>query len=402
MINPVMFRNWVSKWLASGALIACLAASGCGKSVSVGPEDNGTQGTPPSGTTRTSSCDPGSQAHWSFTQPEANERKSIDLLFVVDTSVSMDKKRAQLAKSVSSFVSALDPGTDYRIGVMLAHGAKSSYSGKLYAASGSRVVLDSSQQSAADIQSQLLNSLVNVVRDGDDAAGEAMLASFQKSTTGAKLTKIQSQGFYRNDAALAVIFISDENDICYPPQDHGYTGYPDYVPSATTIEQKAYTSNCLDSSGNIVITPESTLAALEKLKPQGAFSIAGIVHWDPSKVPVFAGSEEAIGHGIVELVDLANKTHAGNPDQELALDITHSDFSSGLSKFGTLTSSMLNLQTVFPLDGQLDPDSIEMSVDQKPVSFVFDVNSVSTRIALKDAGGAGSKVEVSACRVKPE
>jgi hypothetical protein len=378
-------------------LAASFAAAGCGKSVEVDSPSapTGVINSTPPGTTRSLNCDPQDRVHWTFQQPEPENTKSIDLLFVADTSSSMNAKRASVANAVSSFVSALSSGTDYRIGVMLAHGAKSSYSGKLYAASGSRVVLDSSLQSAAEIQSELKNSLVNVVSDPDDANGEAMMASFQNSLSGTRYSKIRSQGFYRNNAALAVIFISDENDICYPPQNHGFTSFPDYVAAPTNIEQKAYASNCVNASGQGTVTPASTLAALKSVKPEGDYSVAGIVHVDPAKVPSGSGIEESIGHGILELIDQARLSA---PGRELALDITSTDFAAGLSSFGALTSSHLSLLTVFQLTNAIDPQSIIVSVDQSQVPYTFDASSAKAQINASDAGGAGSIVNIDACR----
>jgi hypothetical protein len=238
---------------------------------------------------------------------------------------------------------------------------------------------------------------VNVPSDPDDANGEAMLASFQRSLSGSRFSTIRSQGLYRDDAALAVVFVSDENDICYPPQKFGYTAFPDYVAAPTSIEDSAYTKNCLNASGNLVISPESTMTALSALKPGGDYSVAGIVHVDESKVPNVTGSEESIGHGIVELLGLVGQSH---PKQEIALDITSSDFTAGLSSFGTMNSSHLSLETQFQLDAAVDPDTVSVSVDQKPVAYRFDEQTNQASIQGADAGGAGSLVRIEACRAK--
>jgi hypothetical protein len=389
--------------LVSSVVVVFLIFS-CGKSVNVGQNDSPPLVFPPPGTVNSPvdtgtrlTCDSQDRVHWSFKQPQPELRKSIDLLFVADTSRSMSAKRARVASAVSSFVNALPSGTDYRIGVMLAHGARSSFGGALYSASGSREVLDSSQQMPSEIQAELRNSLVNVPNDPDDANGEAMMASFQRSLTASRFARIQSQGLYRDNAALAVIFISDENDVCYPPQDHGYLSFPDYVAAPTSIERKAYSENCLDSTGKLAISPESTLGALARLKPSGDFSVAGIMHVDPAKVPNASGSEESMGHGIIELVNLARQSY---PDHEIALDITSEDFSAGLSSFGALTSSQLSLRTVFALDSVVDPDSIIVTVDQKRAPFSYESQSGVVRLDASDAGGAGSLITVDACRAK--
>ena len=38
--------------------------------------------------------------HWSFKQPEAEIKRVVDLLFVIDTSPSMDKERRKIADHI--------------------------------------------------------------------------------------------------------------------------------------------------------------------------------------------------------------------------------------------------------------------------------------------------------------
>src|SRR5690606_32134463 len=78
-----------------------------------------------------------------FIQPEAQTSRKIDILFVTDTSGSLDDERAAVADGIDAFVEALPAEVDYQIGVMLAHGSTSQYAGKLYHARNQPSVLKS-------------------------------------------------------------------------------------------------------------------------------------------------------------------------------------------------------------------------------------------------------------------
>ena len=372
-----------------GSLFVCglvswliLCGSGCGKSVNVAAlaDSGGSPKIAPS-------CGPSQQVSWNFVQPQPTVNHAVDLLFVMTTSDSMANKRARVAASISSFVKALAPGIDFRIAVMLGHGGASPLSGTLYAPSGGKLVLNSQTRSLAQIQADLKDTLNRVVPDVDTAEGETMLYSFLKSLEPSHFQKIQSQGFYRNNAALAVVFVTDEGDNCYPANLHGYTSFPDYV--ATGAETDAYKKYCLNPDGTEAITPERVLAALWELKPGGQFAVGGVVHVDPNSVP--QGNEEQIGHGIVELVSAAQGT---------AIEISLPNYTAGLAQFGTLSSSTLDLQTAFLLGGGVPivEGSVQVSVDSQAVPFNYDAGATTAYIQLAHAGHAGSKINVLACK----
>src|SRR5687768_500227 len=69
-----------------------------------------------------------------FNQPKQDFSNKVDLLFVPDTSRSVFKEREAAADAIGNFVAALPQGADYRIGVILAHGSTSAFSGRLYMA----------------------------------------------------------------------------------------------------------------------------------------------------------------------------------------------------------------------------------------------------------------------------
>lgn len=396
-------------------LFIAAVASGCSKSVNIddsasqngpsnsmippvgrnpGPNGTNPENPPaPDGDPISPSCAAEDHLSWRFVQPQPTVNRSVDLLFVIDTSRSLDAERSRIASTLPIFVSQLPPQTDYRIGVMLAHGGSSYYSGRLYSASGTPRVLDSRTQSPASIQSNLTQTLSAPPQDIDSANGEVGMYSLLRSLRTDRLNEMRSQGFYRDGAALSVIFVTDENDVCFRPELNGFTQFPDFVPTLTAnTEVTAYTRYCLDSNGTLAVTPERVLNGLRDLKSSQNLALGGIIHKDPASVPRGNGIEDAISHGILELV--------GSTLNGVTLELANSDYSTGLTELGSVVSSQLRLQNSFGLDGQspIRPGTIAVHVDDRPVESEFDAVRRETRIRTQDAGAAGSIVEVTACR----
>ncbi len=373
-----------------------LSILGCGKNVELGsgegssPRTANPPGTPPIRVVP-ADCASAQEVRWRFVQPDPSISHAVDLLLVVDTSDSLEAERSRLASTLPTFIQHLPQDADTRIAVMLAHGGASSYSGRLYGATGVPRVLDPSLLSRSTMEADLQKTLAKPPGDKDEANGEAMMYSLMKSLDPSRLAEIQGQGFYRPDAALSVVFVTDENDVCYPPELFGYTTFPDYVPSASGIEARAYRKYCLDSSGHAKITPADTLARMSGFKSTQLLSWGAILHKDPAKVPAAsASSEDAIGHGILELL-------AGARDS-ISWEIADSSYADGMARLGDVTTRRLDLKTHFVLDGTGSLESVRAEVDGAPVDSGFDSSGRAVDIAPSDAGHAGSVVEVIACQ----
>jgi hypothetical protein len=381
--------------LLTGAVVAC------GKSVdraerapsSEDPIPNGSVDPGPLPTATPIACGSDQVERWTFTQPQPQVKGGkVDLLFVVDTSSSLARERARVAGTVPAFVAALDPRVDYRIAVMLAHGSASARSGRLFAASGDPLVLDSQRLSVAQIQAKLGSALAAAsLADADQANGEAMMLSLLNGLKPNRLAQSRAAGFFRADAALSVVLLSDENDVCYPPELHGYAQFPDYVASSPAgYERKAYDRYC---AGADPVTPERVRQALQSLQGGRKLSLGAITHVDPARVPpAMGGSEDAIGHGLIELLQRGLDS--------VLMEIEDYSYDVGLKKLGEVISSQLNLLTEFALGDPtgLVADSVSVAVDGHVVPAVFDAASGKVTIGAADAGGAGSIVEVQACR----
>jgi len=360
-------------------LVTATALAACGKSVGIGniSEVNRIGAAPPSA----AQCDPAHLRSWLFSQPVGVETRVQDLLFVVDTSLSMAPKRERIADAIPAFLSHLPPGTDLRVGVMLGHGGASNYSGRLYQADKEPKVLSSKTLSISALQEGLRKKLSSVKADRDEANGEALLYSLMKSFDTKQLRDIKGQDFYRSNAGLSVAFISDENDICVP--DDG--------PSSGGIEKIAYDKYCPALGNDPMEIPQNIYSQLKSFKNGLPLALAGIVHVDPAQVPKGPSFEDSLGHGYLELLGL---TPGG-----VAIDINQADYSQGLSTLAGTASTQLTLLTDFQLDGaeSLQASSVSVTVDGKRVPATFDLDTRKVQIEEAQAGHAQSAIVVSAC-----
>jgi hypothetical protein len=207
--------------------------------------------------------------------------------------------------------------------------------------------------------------------------------SLGKALTPSRLAEARALGFFRPEAALSVIFVSDENDGCFMPDDHGYLAFPHYVPSRGGAERIAYRRYC----GGV--TGASLASSLRRLKGEKPVLFGTITHVDPARVP--RETEDAVGHGQLELVQ-------SSPDG-VAIDLAETTYSPGLAKLGDVVSTSLKLRTVFTLTGAdgIKKRFIRVSVDGAPVVSSYDEATFTVQVQASDAGRAGSLVEIVGC-----
>ncbi|MEW6056683.1 MAG: hypothetical protein AB1540_08715 [Bdellovibrionota bacterium] len=366
-------------------------ALGCGKTVELSSNPNSSDSLTDDDSLGLQ-CGPENRVRWEFTQPQPTYDRSVDLLFVVDTSDSLIHERQRIASTIPAFVAQLSPDTDYRISVMLGHGGKSAHSGALYSASGVRKVLDSKKQSVSTIQSDLRQTLSASPSDVDEANGEVLMYSLLRSFDRDKITAIRNQGFYRSNAALSIIFVNDENDLCYRPDLHGFNAFPDFVRSTRDTELTAYDRYCVNADGSERVTPDSVFSAIRRNASNSALSLGAITHLDPKQVPRGIGVEDSIGHGVMQLVQKTS--------DPVLLDLSEPDYATALARLGNIVSIQLRLNTSFALTNAQDIETKSMlvTVDQKSVNHKYDPSSQMVQIETTDAGSAGSKVMVEACK----
>ncbi len=128
----------------------------------------------------------------------------VDVLWVIDTSSSMDKHQSLLAQQVGLFVDSLNTtGLNYQIAVTTMDMSASGAKGKFL---GSPAVLKASTPNLTSVLSSRLQ--VGATGSPVERGLEAMKASVSAplATTGTNV------GFLRPNALLAVIFLSNEDD----------------------------------------------------------------------------------------------------------------------------------------------------------------------------------------------
>ncbi len=306
-----------------------------------------------------------------ITQPEAEVTKKLDLLFVTDTSGSLDEERGEIADGIDAFIAALPQDVDFRIGVMLGHGLASGWSGKLYKKGTEPFVLDSETQTLTQIRTQLRSKLVNPASEYQSDGGEVGLYSLHRSMAGTPLQNMKNQGFMRADAALAVVFIADENDICYPGQ----------VPDPDGYEASAYQTYCANSGVNAA----SVYSRLREAKGDLPLVVAGLVYTNNATLPHYGENEKGLGY--LETIALANG---------LAVDLANGDYEASLAQIGTLTTVSLTLITdVILIEPYVITNSITVKVDGQPAAFTY--NPITKTVHLLAPGGAESVVDITYC-----
>lgn len=356
-------------------LMTSIIYQGCGKArMTFENKDDTVTGTSiPTGTNTKLTC---IKEH--YDQPNVELSKKLDLLFVTDTSGSLDVERNAVATGIGNFISQLPANADYQIAVTLAHGPKSNYYGRLYKADSEPTVLRSKEHSVTEIRSHLLKKLMTIQTDSDTDGGEAGLLSLNKALDSTRLEEIRSEhDFFRKDAVLAIVFVSDENDICavYPS---GITRVLD--PNGKELPAfNKYCKNKVDAN-----TVYSRLLAVQGVNP---LLVSAIAYTNQETVP--KKGENEIGYGYIDIVKLANGKMV---DIALANNIP-----DGLADIGKEAGIKMSLRTDYILSYlNVDKTTIEAEVDSVKVPYSFDESNNLLHL-LSDAGKPNSKVVLSYC-----
>ncbi len=314
-----------------------------------------------------------------FTQAEATVDKRLDLLFLVDTSGSLDVERSDIANGIDAFIGALPGDVQLQVGVMLAHGSTSTWAGRLFRKNTEPIVLSNSNLTTAQIRTHLHTKLASPPSDFFSDGGESGFYSLHRALTDpARLAEIQGQGFFREGAAFSLIMVSDENDICaiYPA---GVTRVFD----GDHLELTAQTNLC--GSGANYLTAEKLYQEIRDVKGSDPLVIAGLIYNNLSTVP--AGGENEFGYGWSDLIRVANG---------ISVNLANGHYQEGLQNIGLLATVKLDLRKEFELtETQADPGTVQVFVDAEPVPFSFTAPNIVNLTGY--AGIQRSEVEVQYC-----
>ncbi len=309
-----------------------------------------------------------------FHQPDRELIKKTDILLVVDSSSSLNAEREKIAREIKALVQEIPSSVDYQIAIMLAHGSRSKYSGRLWSFKAEPIVLKSREMSVGQISASLANSLSNVAVDGLSDGGEEGLFSLSRSLRPEVLAITRKQGFFRPETALAVIFVSDENDICFR--------YPSGlipVPDPDNLELPAFNRDCAN------VTPESVLKQLQTHQNGLPLLVNGVIYTSNATRPVLGENE--IGHGYSDIIAL---------NKGIAVDLASESFHDGLKAVGELTTERLQLLTKFELSQKVDVDAntLKVFIDGNLTRAEYSTGFVQL---LAELGNANSLIQVNYC-----
>ena len=322
-----------------------------------------------------------------------NVTAKTDLLFVIDPSGSInDLMDNVIITAMDSFLSNLDMSVDLRISSIVAM-ADHYWSGRLFVTSENEpAVLSTSDFSLEDIRSHL-HAKFSRRKDVHEKNlenttsykiqhEEMNFISLMNAIQGDMLIENQNAGFFRPDASLVVIFITDEADVCarYPEYAQQLSfvppvGEPDTLDYYEQIGADKYCQN---------ITHNSVLTDLENFKGD-YLSLNGVfdssVHSGHPNQP-----STEFAYGVQELV-LANGG--------VALPTRSTDYNPGFSDiFNHLESQqVLTPQIEVTLEySSAIADTIRVLVTEPgsepyPIPFLYDNQNNNHRILI-DSGYA--------------
>lgn len=319
--------------------------------------------------------------------PDKEVRK-LDILFVVDTSSSLrggrkgrveDGELAQLALGMENFVKKLNPATDYRIGVLLGHGPNSRHHGQLFS-SGKHdpAVIEYKPGAEREIVSMLQKKMIAIPPEANklgSAQGEALLLALYNSTVDKKhnpfFQEMRSQGMFRDEASLAVIMVSDEQDVCFdyegtnfkPSMKKSKNNKGEVIEVPDKYENHFFENICKKAVNGKPLTPGHVYDALVDVKGnRDRLIVTGIVYTNnATKPPVGIEDENEMGHGIIDVIQMAGGQMAdlANVDRKN----NKSMFANELSQLGEYAHFKLKYNNVFVCQSK----SHAISVDRRTV-----------------------------------
>jgi phosphodiesterase/alkaline phosphatase D-like protein len=320
-----------------------------------------------------------------FRQPDAPAAQKVDVLFVMDNSESMNRHWMLMADKIDRLIKEYPAGSDLRFAVVL--GTVEKYYGRLYSGKNVPVVLDGTKLTTKQISSYLRRTFTEALAYTDrTGAGEALFYSLYYAAT-SRAKEIQSQGFFRPDAGLQVMFMSDDAEIG--------TKYPSRQPwnlppkCNYTHHESVRKSHYLPRG----ISTDTTFQALRRLKGQMPLTTNAFVNITKEDILVDNSMSakcifDSPGYGYFDMV---KKTDG-------ILYSIHHDRAEGLARTGRLMASRLDLIHDFKLSKpaeKVDAATIEAKVDGALKTHAY--SALTNTVHLAEAGQAGSQIAIRHC-----
>jgi hypothetical protein len=295
-----------------------------------------------------------------FQEPDSAPNK-LDVLLLANTRDQENHLRNSLASSWDSYSAQLPRGSDFRVAVMLGNGSESEWSGKLWHHWDDPSVLHREDSLFGWIVTDFLAfDFWDFPSDRGGVDGQEELFSLSTGvTSGSAIENSKSEGFFREDAALAVVFVSDVPDACFQP------------------ELGVDASPAADCGGFSI---KNLYASLQAFKGTRPVVLEGAVHTDSR------------GAGYTDLIQLG-KGLAIDPDDTSCRG--PDDLMRKLGAFAAQNAFVFD--TTFPIGMEpLDNKSVKVWLDGKP-SSVYTFNETSDTISVPGANHAGATVVVQYC-----
>ncbi len=170
-------------------------------------------------------CKGGSCHKSPFVQSYVSPTQNVDILFVVDSNVSLSDQRFALFQNIDSFLNNLPSNLNYHMAVLNTQDLQSS----LYAVPSKpeQVILADLSSLNADDRAKSIEAAKQGIWDriatlntvNFVGTSENILKMFERAISSPELEKNQAKGFFRSDAGLVVVSLTDErvsNQVLHP------------------------------------------------------------------------------------------------------------------------------------------------------------------------------------------
>jgi hypothetical protein len=207
--------------------------------------------------------------------------------------------------------------------------------------------------------------------------GEAGLSSLAKYTEPAFLNQLKSHGMFRDHADLAIVFASDENDLCaiYPEGvEREYDGDKNELP---------YEEKVCDQEGH---RPADLKNLMAHRFPEKRLITGGVLYLDPAKVP--GKGEDEVGYGYLEFLNY----YQDSVLMELSEGVT--SISLGLSSMAEKATRLSSYKYRFPASvDNYQAEAVKLDGVNESFEIQQDLLIITGRL-----GNDGSTIEITYCK----